>query len=219
MAPRTNWSACNGNVPGFHQRWQSREGPDFRPDSSQQPIRRRSRRVHSRKWRAHRTARIHRPQPSWPPPAKQSADINSLHPKRLLERMPLQAIYSGPLRVGLISSSHLRRFKTVIIQLGWRREIDEISIRVTEINGTSSPRLCGRWLNPSFHSALQSSVLLIDIGDPEFQDDALVLCCLSRARKIPLLSLFRENRQHSYARRKLGIIVTRPLRSHGQDGL
>src|SRR5580692_3891238 len=28
------------------------------------------------KRRAHRTARIHRPQPSWPPPAEQDADIN-----------------------------------------------------------------------------------------------------------------------------------------------
>ncbi len=56
------------------------------PDCSQQPIRRRPRRVHSRKRRAHRTARIHRPQPSWPPPAEQDADINTLHPKHLLER-------------------------------------------------------------------------------------------------------------------------------------
>jgi len=28
------------------------------------------------------TARIHRPQPSWPPPAEQDADINTLYPKR-----------------------------------------------------------------------------------------------------------------------------------------
>jgi hypothetical protein len=99
-----------------------------------------------------------------------------------------------------------------LLNLGWRVEIDEISIRVTEVNGTSPPRLCGRGLNPSFHSALQSSVLLIDVGDPEFQDNTLVLCCLSRARNIPLLSLFRENRQHSYARPKLSIVFTGPLR-------
>ena len=106
-----------------------------------------------------------------------------------------------------------------LLNLGWRVEIDEISIRVTEVNGTSPPGLCGRGLNPSFHSALQSSVLLIDVCDPEFQDNTLVLCCLSRARNIPLLSLFRENRQHSYARGKFSIVFTGPLRFHGQDGL
>ena len=94
--------------------------------------------------------------------------------------------------------------------LDWHIKIDQISVRVTKINGTSTPWLRSWWLDPCFHKALESPVLSIDVCDSEFQDHALVFRRVGRTWNIFFLSLRRENRQHSYARWKLGVVFTRP---------
>jgi hypothetical protein len=62
-----------------------------------------------------------------------------------------------------------------LLTLDRRIEIYEISIRVTEVNGPSSPRLGGGWLYPGFHKALQSPVFLIYIVHAELKHNAFVL--------------------------------------------
>src|ERR1700689_22117 len=47
-----------------------------------------------------------------------------------------------------------RPIRSALSDFGWRVEIDEIPVRVTEVNGTSSPRLRGGGLDPGFYQAL-----------------------------------------------------------------
>jgi hypothetical protein len=73
-----------------------------------------------------------------------------------------------------------------------RIKIDEVSIWVTEINGSSAPGLRGGRLYLSFHQALQSSILDINVCDRKFQDRAPVPGCVRRSGDVSLLGRRRE---------------------------
>src|SRR5271170_1028063 len=69
------------------------------------------------------------------------------------------------------STSHCSyRIACASICLGWQIEIDKISVRVTKVNGSSSPWLGGRGLDPSLHDTAESKILIINIRDFEFKD-------------------------------------------------
>jgi hypothetical protein len=57
------------------------------------------------------------------------------------------------------------------------KEINQISVWVTEVNRTSTPWLGRRGLDPGLHQTLQSQIFLIDVVDPEFQNYTLVAPC------------------------------------------
>ena len=101
--------------------------------------------------------------------------------------------------------------------LGRRKKIDEIPVRVTKVNRTSAPWLSCRRLDPCFHQALQPPVLLIEVGDPEFQDHTPVSSYFGRPWYVLFLGVRRENRQHPYVRRKLSVIFTRFVCLEFQD--
>ena len=98
-------------------------------------------------------------------------------------------------------------------------KIDEVSIRVAEVNRTGAPGLRGWRLDPDFHEALQSAKFAIDVGDFEFQDHTLVVRGFGRAGDVILLRFRGENREHACAGGELGIIVTRHFGFQGEDRL
>ena len=98
-------------------------------------------------------------------------------------------------------------------------KIDKISVRVTKVNGASSPRLRGRRLDPGFHQTPQSNVFGIDVCDLEFQDCTSVPCRISRAGHISFLGLRREDSKYSRTRVEFDVIFTGPLCFDPQNGL
>src|SRR5262249_9191715 len=76
-------------------------------------------------------------------------------------------------------------------------EIDEVAVRVAEIDRASAPGLGRGRFYPRLNDRLQPPIFLIHIGDVEFQNRTFVFSGLRRARNVLFLCLSVENGQSS----------------------
>src|SRR5579863_5812710 len=103
------------------------------------------------------------------------------------------------------------------MRLDPRVKVDQISIRIAKVERTSTPWLSRGRLDPVFYAVLEPRVFVVDVGDFELENCALVTAGHCRAWDVLLLRIGGEDCQHCAWGVEFGIIVAGSLSRNAQD--